>query len=163
MLQLWDIYWQNRYPNLYKWITEVWHIQYFKSDLKNKVHKRILGYFITEYYICIEVKWKSLSHSQLFVKLWTHSQCNSPSQVTGMGSLSLLQEIFPNQGLNPGLSHCKWILYQLSHKGSPRILVLLVYPFSRGSFRPNNWTRVSCIAGRFFTNWAIREAPKRFN
>ena len=35
--------------------------------------------------------------------------------------LSLLQGIFPTQGSNPGLSHCRWILYQLSHKGSPRI------------------------------------------
>ena len=39
-----------------------------------------------------------------------------------MGSLSLLQAIFPTQGLNPGLLHCRQILYQLSHKGSPRIL-----------------------------------------
>ena len=40
-------------------------------------------------------------------------------QNTGVGSLSLLQGIFPTQGLNPGLLHCRWILYQLSHKGSP--------------------------------------------
>ena len=38
---------------------------------------------------------------------------------TGVGSLSLLLGIFPNQGSNPGLPHCRWILYQLSHKGSP--------------------------------------------
>ena len=31
--------------------------------------------------------------------------------------LSLLQGIFPTKGSNPGLSHCRWILYQLSHKG----------------------------------------------
>ena len=37
----------------------------------------------------------------------------------GVGSLSLLQGIFPTQGSNPSLSHCRWILYQLSHKGSP--------------------------------------------
>ena len=46
--------------------------------------------------------------------LWT-----SPGQNTGVGSLSLLQGIFPTQGSNPGLPHCRWILYQLSHKGSP--------------------------------------------
>ena len=40
-------------------------------------------------------------------------------QNTGVGSLTLLQGIFPTQGLNPGLLHCRWILYQLSHKGSP--------------------------------------------
>ena len=78
---------------------------------------------------------------------------------TGVGSLSLLQRIFPTQGLNPGLPHCRRILYQLSHKGSPRILEWIAYPFSRGSSRPRNWTRVSCIAGGFFTSWATREVP----
>ena len=39
-----------------------------------------------------------------------------------MGCQFLLQRIFPTQGLNPGLLHCRLILYQLSHKGSPRIL-----------------------------------------
>ena len=73
-------------------------------------------------------------------------------------SLSLLQGIFPTQGSTPGLHHCRWIYYQLSHKGSPRILEWVAYPFSRGSSRPRDQTRVSCIAGRFFTNWAIREA-----
>ena len=94
--------------------------------------------------------------------LWPHglySPCNSPGQNTGMGSLSLLQGIFPTQGLNPGLLHCKWILYQLSHQGSPRILEWVDYPFSSRSFQPRNWTRVSCTAGRFFTTWAMREAP----
>ena len=47
------------------------------------------------------------------------SPWNSPGQNTGVGSLSLLQGIFPTQGLNAGLPHCRWILYQLSHKGSP--------------------------------------------
>ena len=51
-----------------------------------------------------------------------YSLWNSPGQNTGMGSLSFLQEILPTQGSNPGLQHCRWILYQLSHKGSPRIL-----------------------------------------
>jgi len=46
------------------------------------------------------------------------------------GSLSLLQGIFPTQGLNPGLPHCRQILYQLSHKRSPRILEWVAYPFS---------------------------------
>ena len=45
---------------------------------------------------------------------------NSPGQNTEVGSCSLLQGIFPTQGSNPGLLHWRWILYQLSHKGSPR-------------------------------------------
>ena len=47
---------------------------------------------------------------------------NSLGQNTGVDSLSLLRGIFPTQGLNPGLPHCRQVLYQLSHKGSPRIL-----------------------------------------
>ena len=60
------------------------------------------------------------------------SPWNSLGQNTGVGSLSLLQGIFPTQGLNPGLLHCRQILYQLSHKGSPRILEGVAYPFSSG-------------------------------
>ena len=73
-------------------------------------------------------------------------------QATGVGSLSLLQGIFPTQGLNPDLPHGRWILYQLSHKGSSGILEWVVYPFSNGSLQPKNPVGISCIAGRFFTN-----------
>ena len=59
-----------------------------------------------------------------------NSPWNSPGQNTGMGSRSLLQGIFPTQGLNPGLPHYKWILYQLSHKGSLRTWEWVAYPFS---------------------------------
>ena len=84
---------------------------------------------------------------------------NSSGQNTGVGSLALLQDVFPTQGSNPGLPHCRWILYQLSHKGSPRTLEWVAYPFSSRSSWLRNQTGVSCIAGGFFTNWAIREAP----
>ena len=60
--------------------------------------------------------------------------------------------IFPTQGLNPVLPYCRWILYQLSHKGSPRILEWVAYPFSSRFSQPRNQTRASCIAGSFFTN-----------
>ena len=79
-----------------------------------------------------------------------YSPWNSPGQSTRVGSCSLLQGIFPIQGLNSGLSHCGHILYQLSHKGSPRILEWVAYLFFSGSSWPRNWTGVCCIAGRFF-------------
>ena len=44
---------------------------------------------------------------------------DSPDKNTGMGCHALLQGAFPTQGLNPGLPHCRRILCQLSHKGSP--------------------------------------------
>ena len=50
------------------------------------------------------------------------SPWNSPDQNTGVGSLSLLQGIFPTHGLNPDLPHCMWILYQLSYQGSSSLL-----------------------------------------
>ena len=61
------------------------------------------------------------SRSVMSDSLWTHglySPWNSPGQNTGVGSLSVLQGIFPTQGLNPGVPHCRWMLYQLSHRGS---------------------------------------------
>ena len=69
-----------------------------------------------------------------------NSPWNSPGQNTRVGSLSLLQEIFPTQGSNPGLPHYRQICYQLSHQGSTRILEWVAYPFSRGSSWPRNWT-----------------------
>ena len=83
---------------------------------------------------------------------------DSPGKNTRVGSHALLQGNFPTQGLNPGLPHCRWILYHLSYQGSPRILEWVAYPFSRGSSWPRNRTGVSCIADRFFTSWATREA-----
>ena len=98
-------------------------------------------------------KWKLLSRVQLFAAPWLYSPWNSPGQNTGVDSHPLLQGIFPTQGSNPGLLHCRQILYQLSDRGSPRILEWVACPFCRSS-RHRNRTRVSCIADGFFTSWA---------
>ena len=105
-----------------------------------------------------EVKWKSLRCVQLFATPWTW---NFLGQNTGVGSLSLLQGICPTQGSNLGLSHFRQILYQLSHKASPRILEWVASPFSSGSFQARIWTGVSFIASGLLTNWTLREAPKK--
>ena len=52
-------------------------------------------------------------------------------------------------GIEPSLPHCRWILYHLSHQGSPWILVWAAYPFSRLSSWSRNWSGVSCTAGGF--------------
>ena len=114
----------------------------------------LLGCFLYIWYIYDESE--SESDSDVSDSLRPH--WNSPGQNTGVGSCSFLQGIFPAQGSNPHLPHCRQILYQLSHKRIPRILEWVAYPFSSGSSRPRNQTGVSCFAGRFFTNWAIREA-----
>ena len=93
-----------------------------------------------------------ISHQDLY------SPWNSQGQNTGVGSCSRLQGIFPTQGSNPALLHCGWSLYQLSHQGGPRILEWVAYPFSSRSSQTRNQIGVSCIAGGFFTNRAIKEA-----
>ena len=76
------------------------------------------------------------SHSVVSDSLQPHglySPWNSPGQNIGVGSLSLLQGIFPPQQLNPGLPHCRLILYQLSptgsHKGHPQLRQKLAFVF----------------------------------
>ena len=76
-----------------------------------------------------------------------YSPWNCPGQNTGVGSLCLLQGIFPTQRSNPGLPHCRQILYRLRHKGSSRILDWAAYLFSSRSSHPRNRTGVSCITG----------------
>ena len=56
--------------------------------------------------------WSEVQQQQYLL----YSPWNSPGQNIGVGSLFLLQGIFPTQGSNPGLLHCRWILYQQSHK-----------------------------------------------
>ena len=116
--------------------------------------------FILSLFLYNLIKWKSLSRVWLFATPWIYSPWNSPSQNTGVDSLSLLQRIFLTQGLNQGLPRCRWILYQQNHQGSPRILEWVAYPFSSGSSWPRDQARVSHIAGGFLTSWATREAQE---
>ena len=72
------------------------------------------------------VEWVSENHSVMSESLWSHGlyrPWNSPGQNTGVGSLFLLPGIFPTPGSKPGLPCCRRILYQLSHKGSPKGVV----------------------------------------
>ena len=100
----------------------------------------ILSVFILKsrclYYPC-NLLWKEVKVTQSCVTLCNppglYSPWNSPGQNSGVGSLSLLQGIFPTQGSNLGLPHHRWILYHLSHQGTPGILEWVAYPFSRGS------------------------------
>ena len=76
---------------------------------------------------------------------------DSPDKNTGVSCHFLLQGIFPTHGSNPGIPHCRQILYHLSHQGSPNILQWEAYPFSRGTSQPRNRTG-SPIANGFFTS-----------
>jgi hypothetical protein len=93
------------------------------------LHPSLLPRDSVNTYECVCVKrsagWSVMSNSLRPHGLY--SPWNSPGQNTGVGSLYLLQGIFPTQGSNPALPHCKWILYQLSRKGSPYVCVLYIY------------------------------------
>ena len=109
------------------------------------------------------VSSSSESHSVVSNSLQLHglySPWNSPGQNTEVGSLFLLQRIFPTLGSNLGLLNGRQILVPAEPQGKSKNTRVgsLAYPFSSGSSWPRNQTRVSCIAGGFFTNWAIREA-----
>ena len=94
-------------------------------------------------WVHLKTSCETESHSVMSNSLWPHglySPWNSPGQNTGVVSLSLLQGTFPTQGSNQGLPPCRWILYQVSHKGSPRILEWVAYPFcSRSASQSLTW------------------------
>ena len=138
-----------------------------------------------------EVKW-SESRSVMSDSLRPHvlySPWNSPGQNTGVGSLSLLQGIFPTQGIEPrspafqadslpaeppgkpyiiayakSLQSCPTLCnpmdYRVHRILQARILQWVAFPFSRGSSQPRDLTQVSSTAGEFFTSWATREAQE---
>ena len=88
---------------------------------------------------------------------------NSLGKNTGVSSRSLLQGIFPIQGRNSGFLHCGQILFQLNHKGIPRILEWVALPLSRGSSKPRDQTQVFHNAGGFFTSCVTLEAQCTIN
>ena len=86
---------------------------------------------------CVYLVWKLTSWKTLTVTVIVLQSCptlcdrmdcslpgspvhgDSPGKNTEVGCHALLQGIFPTQGSNPGLPHCRQILYCLSHQGSP--------------------------------------------
>ena len=81
---------------------------------------------------------------QLFATTWTVA--NQAPLSMGILQARILawtvmpsQGNFPTQGLNPGLLHCRWILYHLRHQESPKILEWVANRFSRGS-----WVMLIC-------------------
>ena len=106
------------------WETWVWSLRW-EDPLEEGMatHSSVLAWkipidrgtwWVTVHGIWTEVKW---NHSVVSDSLWPHglySPWNSPGQNTGVGSRSLLQGMFPTQGSNPGLPHCRQMLYQLS-------------------------------------------------
>ena len=84
---------------------------------------------------------------------------DSAGKNTGVGCHALLQGIYPIQGLNPGLPHCRWILYYLSHQGSPICTYMsskLEMPLTRtwGFSRQEYWSGVPSPSPMESTDYA---------
>ena len=108
----------------------------------------------------IKWKWKSLSRVQLFATPWTVESLELSRLEYWSGFPFPSPGDLPNPGTEPRSPALRADSLPAEPPESPRILEWVAYPFSRGSSRPRNWTGVFCIAGRFFTNWAIREAQE---
>ena len=97
---------------------------------------------------CFLVTFDSLKPHELY------NPWNSLGQKTGVDSLSLLQGIFPTQDSNPGLPHCRQILYQLSHKGRPKVLFLISINITSKKAFPEipvcNWKHKQAQLGQFW-------------
>ena len=104
--------------------------------------------FIVWVSVYLSVKWESLTSPCLYSAVLSQSHLtlcdpmdcspsgssvhgDSPGKNTRVGCHALLQGIFPTQGLNPGLLHCRQILYRMSHQGKPWILEWVAYPTPR--------------------------------
>ena len=107
--------------------------------------------------------------AQLCPTLWDPMHCNppassvhgdSPGKSIGMGCHALLQGIFPTQGLNPGLSHCRWILYHLSHQGSPRILEVDSLSLLQGNFLTQESNQGLLHCRRILYQWSYQGSSR---
>ena len=133
---------------------------------KSRIQSTLFSYsHLYYFYFLLESSTRccaALSRPVVSDSLWPHGLwptrllCprGSPRKNTGVGCQALLQGIFPTQGSNPGILHCRWILYSLEPPGKPKKTRV-----GNLSLLQGNGTWVSCIVGGFFTSWTTREAP----
>ena len=88
-------------------------IEWLKHDTEHKNNEHFNGVLCLVTQSCLT----GLQPARLFHPV------DSPGQNTGVCCHVLFQDIFPTQGLNLGLPHCRWILYLLSYQGSPVISI----------------------------------------
>ena len=98
---------------------------------------------------------------QIFSMLYIHLKNDKLENICKLHTRMCKDSQFsflPNPGIKPRSPALQVDSLPVEYKGSPRIVEWVAYPFSSRSSQPRNWTRDSCIASRFFTNWAIRKA-----
>ena len=131
--------------------TTLWAARFYQPN-----RHRVMKFYL------ISLFPKEVEVAQLCPTLWNpmESPWDSSGQDTEVGHPSLLQGIFPTQGLNPGFLYCRQILHQLSHQGNPRILEWVAYPFSSGPSQAyKEWlvsTHHRCVI------WDSFQCPKNF-
>ena len=131
---------------------------------KEKTHLicSMVIYFKDFFILILYIKVK-VNIAESYPTLWDpmdYSPWNSQGQNTAVGSHSFLQDIFPNQGPNPGLPHCRWILYQLSHKANPFHMYVCIYLFSMGMvFIPVSCTMSQSSIHSSSGTLSIRSSP----
>ena len=108
-------------------------------------------------------KWKSLNLVRLFSTPWTIVHGNLQATILEWVAFPFSRASSQTRA-QTGSPTLQVDSLPAEPQGSPRILEWVAYPFSSRPSRPRNRTGVSCIAGRFFTNWAMREAwPSLFH
>ena len=114
-------------------------------------------YFTHMKYVCIHIvcmctqSWPSVCDPMVCSPPGSSVPGISQARILEWVAIFLLQGVFPTLELNPGLPHCRWIFYQLNHKGCPRILEWIATSFSSGSSQARDRTQVSRIVERCFT------------
>ena len=129
---------------LYQWYrlkSEKLHHKFLSGPLWPACANVTETFLLTSFFLSpfkSQTNSESESHSVMSNSLWPHglySSWNSPGQNTGVGSLSLFQGIFPTQGSNPGLPHCRQILFFFFFHGINYLFIfLLFFSFGFASF-----------------------------
>ena len=112
------------------------------------IHYR--GGLLFVFFVLYQWKWSSLSGIRLFVTTWTIWSMEFSRLEYWRVAFPFSWDL-PNPGIEPrSPTHCRQILYQLSHQGNPRILEWVAYPFSSRSFQPRNRTWSPALQADFF-------------
>ena len=90
---------------------------------------------------------------------WKSKQLLKMSRFLPWGITTVMKVKVVSDSVTPWTT-CQAPLYRILQA---RILERVAVPFSRGSSQPRDRTQVSCVAGRFLTSWAIREAQESWS
>ena len=96
-----------------------------------------------------------LSHFAFSYCSWGSQDKNTEVVCHSLLQLTTFCQTSPPWPAHLGWSHTAWFSFIELDKD----VEWVAYPFSSRSSQPRNWTGVSCIAGRFFTNWAMKDFP----